>query len=105
MKRTAFALIATSLFAASSVFAHDDACCAGMASNDMKGKCSATFGNLSLSAAQKTKMEKLAAECDKGGCNTQTMAQMEKGARKVLNKDQFAQWKAACSGQMKKTQS
>src|SRR3954453_21231573 len=99
MKRTAFALLATSLLAASSVFA-DDACCAGMASNDMKGKCSATFASLNLSADQKAKMEKLAAECDKGGCNEQTMAKMEKGARKVLNKEQFAQWKATCSGHM-----
>src|SRR5947209_4210087 len=91
MKRITFALIASSLLAASSLFADDAACCAGMAGNDMKGKCSATFANLNLTAAQITKMEKLAAECDKGGCNAQTMAQMEKGARKVLNKDQFAQ--------------
>ncbi len=51
-------------------------------------------------------MEKLAAECDKGGCNKATMAKMEKGARGVLTEEQFTAWKAACSSQMaEKTQS
>jgi Spy/CpxP family protein refolding chaperone len=104
MKRTAFALLATVIFASSSVFA-DDACCAGMAKNDMKGKCDATFASLNLTAAQKSKMEKLAAECDKEGCNAQSMAKMEKSAQKVLNKEQFAAWKAKCSGQSEKKQS
>lgn len=106
MKSKALALIAAGIFAATSAFAGDKACCANMAKNDMKGACSATFANLSLTSEQKSKMEKLAAECDKGGCNEQTMAKMEKGASKVLNKEQFAQWKAACSGHMShKTQS
>jgi hypothetical protein len=87
------------MLAFSPAFAHDEAaCCAGMAGKEMKGACSATFANLNLTAAQKSKMEKLAADCEKGGCNEQTMAQMEKSARKVLNKEQFTQWKAACSG-------
>ena len=80
MKRTAFALLATILVAASSTFAAD-ACCAGMANNDMKGKCDATFASLHLTGAQKAKMQKLAAECDKDGCNAQSMAKMENGAR------------------------
>lgn len=106
MKRLALTLLTSALFAGASVFAHDDAaCCAGMAKNAMKGKCEATFASLNLTPAQKSKMEKLAAECDKGGCNEQSMAKMEKGARKVLNKEQFAQWKATCTGQMKKAQS
>ncbi len=106
MKKIALALTTAALFSASSVFAHDDAaCCAGMAGKEMKGACSATFADLKLTAAQKSKMEKLAAECDKGGCNEQTMAKMETGARKVLTKEQFAAWKAKCSGQMSKAQS
>jgi hypothetical protein len=106
MNLKALAILSVGMFALSSAFAGDKACCAGMAGNDMKGACSATFANLNLSSEQKTKMEKLAAECDKGGCNSQTMAKMEKGARKVLNKEQFAAWKAACNGMMShKTQS
>lgn len=101
MKRTALAFVATVLFNAASVFAHDNAaCCAGMAGKEMKSACSSTFANLNLSAAQKTKMEKLAADCDKDGCNAQSMAKMETAARRVLNKEQFAAWKANCSGKM-----
>ncbi len=107
MNRKALALIATATFAASSLFAHEQAaCCAGMAGKEMKGACNATFANLKLNAAQKTKMEKLAADCEKGGCNAQSMAKMEKSARGVLNKEQFAAWKAACTGKhAEKTQS
>jgi Spy/CpxP family protein refolding chaperone len=91
-----FAISALGLFA-TSAFAHDKACCAGMAGNESKEACSATFANLDLTAAQKAKMEKLAARCEKGGCDEATMAQMEKGAKGVLTKEQFAAWKAACS--------
>jgi uncharacterized GH25 family protein len=107
MNRKALALIATVMFAASPLFAHDQAaCCAAMAGKEMKGACNATFANLNLDAAQKTKMEKLAAECEKGGCNEKSMARMEKSARTILNKEQFAAWKAACTGKhAEKTQS
>jgi Spy/CpxP family protein refolding chaperone len=99
MNRKALALIASAMFAAAPLFAHDTAaCCAGMAGKDMKGACNATFANLSLTPTQKSKMEKLAADCEKGGCNEKTMAKMEKGARTILNKEQFAAWKAACTG-------
>ena len=77
-----------------------------MAGKEMKGACNATFANLSLTRAQKTKMEKLAADCEKGGCNEKSMARMEKSARTILNKEQFAAWKAACTGKhSEKTQS
>ncbi len=99
------ACIVAALVAASTAFA-GDACCAHMAKNDIKGACSATFATLNLTADQRTRMEKLAAECDKGGCNKATMAKMEKGARGVLTEEQFVAWKAACSSQMaEKTQS
>ncbi len=75
-----FAFIAAGLLVASSAaFAGDKACCAHGASNDMKAACSATFAKLDLTAEQRT---------------------MEKGARGVLTKEQFATWKAACSGKM-----
>ncbi len=97
----AFGFVAAALFAASSVaFAGDKACCAKTASNDMKAACSATFAKLDLTADQRSKMEKLAAECDKGGCNKETMAKMEKSAKRVLSPAQFATWKAECTGKM-----
>ena len=89
-----------------SAFAADKSCCAATASANMKQSCEATFANLNLTAQQKTKMEKLAADCDKAGCNKESMAKMEKGAKGILSKDQFAAWKSACSGKMgEKTQS
>ncbi len=100
IKFTALAFVAAGMISASSAFAGDKACCAHGASNDMKAACEATFAKLDLNAEQKTKMETLAADCDKGGCNKETMAKMEKGARGVLTKEQFATWKAACSGKM-----
>ena len=106
MKFKALAFIAAGMLAASSAFGGDKACCANQASNDMKGACSATFAKLDLNAEQKSKMKALAAQCEKDGCNKQSMAKMEKGAKGILSKEQFAAWKAACSGQTsEKTQS
>ncbi len=97
----ALAFIAAGFFAIASVaFAGDKACCAKTASNDMKAGCSATFAKLDLTADQRAKMEKLAAECDKGGCKKETMAKMEKGAEGVLSPAQFAAWKQECAGKM-----
>jgi hypothetical protein len=105
-KRNWLPIIAVAIFAASTAFAGDKPCCATGASNDMKAACEATFAKLDLTAQQKTKMEKLAAECDKEGCTKESMATMEKGAKGVLSKKQFATWRAACSGKMaEKTQS
>ena len=99
------AFLAAVLFAASPLFAGDKACCAHQASNEKKN-CSATFANLDLTTEQKTKMEALAAECHKGGCNEESMAKMEKSAKGILSKEQLAAWMAACKGEhAEKTQS
>ncbi len=98
IKLNLMTLLAAAALAGSTAFAGDKACCATTASNDMKHSCSASFANLDLNAEQKAKMEKLAAECDKGGCNKATMAKMEKGAKGILSEQQFAAWKAACTG-------
>jgi len=72
----------------------------------MKAACATTFAKLDLTAEQKTKMETLAAECDKSGCSKESMAKMEKDAKGILSEEQFTAWKAACSGKMEaKTQS
>lgn len=101
MKLTALALLTLATFAASQALAGEKACCAHGGATQAKMNCSATFANLELDAEQKAKMEKLAADCEKGGCNEQTMAKMEQSARKILNKEQFAQWKAACGSHQK----
>jgi len=106
IKLTGLAFLAAGLFAVSSAFAGDKACCAHNASNDMKAACEATFAKLDLNAEQKNKMETLAAACNKTGCTKESMATMEKAAKGVLSKEQFATWKAACAGHSaEKTQS
>ncbi len=97
MNLKVLAFLTVGMFAVSQVFAGDKACCAHGGAQQAKMNCSATFANLDLNADQKAQMEKLAADCEKGGCNEQTMAKMEQSARKILDKEQFAQWKAACA--------
>jgi hypothetical protein len=106
MSLKAFAIIAAGVLGASSVYAADQACCATTAANQSKKACaSATFANLNLTPAQKGKMEKLAAECDQAGCTKQSMAKMEKGASRILSKEQLAAWKMACGEHSEKTRS
>ena len=107
MNLKALAFLTVGMFVVSQAFAGDKACCAHGGATQAKMNCSATFANLNLDGDQKAKMQKLAADCEKGGCNERTMAKMEQGARKVLNKEQFAQWKAACASHhsSEKTQS
>ena len=72
----------------------------------MAAMCQATFAKLDLTAEQKTKMEKLAAECDKAGCTKESMTKMEASAKGILSEKQFSAWKAACSAHhAEKTQS
>jgi hypothetical protein len=94
------AFLAVAAFATSPLFAGDKACCASHANHVSKEACVATFAKLDLTAEQKSKMEVLAEDCAKGGCNKESMAKMEKSAKKILNKEQFAAWKAECSGKM-----
>ncbi|MGI8820750.1 MAG: hypothetical protein ACR2ID_07790 [Chthoniobacterales bacterium] len=95
-KFNTLALLAICALATSSVYAADG-CCAGASGKMTKQGCEATFANLNLTPAQKSKMDRLAADCMSGGCNEATMAKMEKGARGVLTKKQFASWKTSCS--------
>lgn len=99
IKFKALAFLAAGMFAAGSAFAGEKGgdCCAKTASNEAKAGCDMTFANLSLSQEQKTKMEQLAADCHKGGCNEATMAKMDREAEKVLSKEQYATWKSSHS--------
>ncbi len=107
IKFKALAVIAVGAFAATSAFAGDKGHCAGMqASNEGKMAC-ASYANLNLTAEQKAKMDALSAECHKGGATEATMARMEKEAKTILTKEQYASWKAAHKDEKKseKTQS
>jgi len=98
--------VTAAAFTATSVFAGDKACCATAGNHKSKEACIATFAKMDLNAEQKAKMETLAEDCVKGGCNKETMAKMESGAKSILSKEQFATWKAECSGKhAEKTQS
>src|SRR3954463_7827616 len=106
IKFNLLALLAVATLATSPIFAGEKACCATAANHTTKEACVATFAKLDLTAEQKSKMETLAEDCAKGGCNKQTMAKMEKNAKGILTKKQFAAWKAECSGMVReKTQS
>lgn len=97
-KFTLLAFVAAGLFAASTAFAGEKAGCCAMGGEKMsKAGCEMTFAELDLSAEQRTKMQKLAADCHAGGCTEETMAKMNQEAEKVLSKEQFAAWKASHS--------
>jgi ketol-acid reductoisomerase len=98
IKFTALAFVAAGMLAVGTAFAGEGhACCAKSASNEAKQGCDMTFANLNLSAEQKEKLEKVAAECHKGGCTEATMAKMNQDAEKILSKEQFETWKASHS--------
>ena len=106
MKFKALAIVAAGAFALTSAFAGDKGECGSHVGNKGKMAC-ASYANLNLTAEQKTKMDTLAEDCHKGGCNEATMAKMTMEAEKVLTKEQFATWKKASHGDKKseKTQS
>jgi len=98
-KPTGLALIAAVAFAVTSAFAGDKekSCCATHAKGDSKACMSETYAKLNLSSEQKTKMDALHADYDKGGCTKESMDKMLKSAESVLSKDQMATLKAECS--------
>jgi len=106
MNLKALAVIGLCAFATSTLLAHEEgACCAKGAANAKKEMCEASFANLNLNAEQKAQMEKLSAECMKAGCTEASMAKMEKGAQKVLTKEQLASWKSCCQSKTEHKQS
>ncbi|MGI9087889.1 MAG: hypothetical protein ACR2HH_09155 [Chthoniobacterales bacterium] len=98
IKSTALAFLTVALLATSSALAGDKACCVTASSKPSKEACVATFSKLGLTAAQNSKMETLADDCAKSGCNKESMDKMEAGAKGVLSKEQFVAWKTNCNG-------
>jgi hypothetical protein len=95
MKLKGLAFIAVAVFAATSAYAGDKACCASHATN-AKMSCPQTYAKLNLSAEQKVKLEKLEAQCHKAGCTNESMDKFMKSAEGILSKEQFATLKAEC---------
>lgn len=86
------------LFAASTAFAGDKACCASHAKNEKSG-CAMSLAKLDLTAEQKTKMEALIADCEKNGCTEASMAKLETEAKGILSDEQFVAFQSAsCLG-------
>ena len=94
-----FVFLTVAILSATTVLADDEPCCAYSAPVETKASCAKTFATLDLTAEQRAKMEKLAADCDKTGCSKEGMATMEKAAKDVLTEDQFVAWKTACGAE------
>jgi hypothetical protein len=105
IKITTIALVAAAMFAASSAFAGDKACCANGASKANSMAC-VNLASLNLTPDQKTKIEAWQAECMKAGCTKESRQTFLKQAKGILSAQQFVQLKAQCnkSASAKKTQ-
>lgn len=100
------ALVAVAMLAAGPVAfagAHGD--CAKQAANKEKMACQVNLASLNLTPEQKTKMDAAMAAHEKAGCSAQSEAKYEQEAKGILNKDQFAKFKAEEKGEKEKTQS
>ena len=89
------------LIATSSAFAGDKAACCANASGKME--CSAIYAKLNLTAAQKTKLDSLQADCEKTGCTEESMQKYLAGAKSVLSPEQYSQLKSECMMMKKHT--
>ena len=89
-------LLTMTVLAVASVSAEDKSCCAGSA-KDGRMHCAMTYSKLNLSADQKTKLEKLEAQCNKAGCTKASMDNFMKSAQGILSKKQFDTLKAECA--------
>ncbi|HJT80499.1 MAG TPA: hypothetical protein VJ719_04805 [Chthoniobacterales bacterium] len=101
------AVAAVGMFAVGSAFAGDKGECLHQAGNKDKdmAACHVSFASLDLTADQKTKLEAAKADHEKEGCTEASEAKYMKAAKSILNKDQYAKFKAEAHGKKDKTQS
>ncbi len=97
IKIKGLSIVATALFAATSVFAGGKACCATQVNNSGKMECSQVYAKLDLTAKQKTKLDAAQAECQKEGCTKESMDKFMHSAKRVLSEKQYAQLKTECA--------
>jgi len=99
------ALVAAGCFAAGTMFAGEHGDCTKQAGNEAKMACQVSLVSLNLTPEQKTKMDAVMAEHEKVGCSEASEAKYMKEAKGILNKDQYAKFKAECKqGDKDKTQ-
>jgi len=96
------ALAAVGMFVVGSAFAGSHGECTKQAGNEAKAPCQVSFASLDLSPAQKTKLEAARTEHEKEGCSDASEAKYMKQAKSILNKDQYAKFKAECHGAKEK---
>jgi Spy/CpxP family protein refolding chaperone len=96
------ALVAAGMFAAGSMFAGGHGDCAKQVGNDGKMACTVALADLNLTPAQQKKMDALMAEHHKEGCTKASEAKYMEGAKSILTQEQFAKFKAHCSGEKEK---
>ena len=92
------AIVVAGMFATGAVFAGEHGDCTKQVGNSNKPACSVNLASLNLTADQKTKMDAAMAEHHKAGCSEASEAKYMQEAKTVLNKDQYAKFKAECKG-------
>ena len=90
------ALLAAGMFVSGAVFAGEHGECTKKVGNMEKPACSINVASLNLTADQKTKMEAAMAEHQKAGCSEASETKYMQEAKTILNKEQFAKFKAEC---------
>lgn len=96
------ALVTAGLFAVSVAFAGEHGNCARQVGNkENMAACHVSLASLNLTAEQKTKMDALMAEHQKEGCTEATETKYMKEAKQILDKEQYAKFKAESKKQVK----
>jgi hypothetical protein len=90
------ALLVAGMFATGALFAGEHGDCTKQAGNTGKPACSVSLASLNLTPDQQTKMDAALAEHHKAGCSPASEAAYMKEAEGILNKEQFAKFKAEC---------
>ena len=99
------ALVAAGVFAAGTMFAGEHGDCTKQVGNEAKAACQVSLASLNLTPDQQTKMDSVMAEHQKAGCTEASEAKYMQEAKGILNKDQYAKFKAECKrGDKDKTQ-
>jgi hypothetical protein len=99
------ALAAAGLFAAGTMFAGEHGDCTKQVGNEAKAPCQVSLASLNLTPGQQTKMDAVMAAHEKAGCSEASEAKYMQEAKGILNKDQYAKFKAECKkGEKDKTQ-
>src|SRR5258708_2068278 len=96
------AVVTVGLFAAGAMFAGEHGNCTKQVGNEAKMACTVSLASLNLTPDQKTKMDTVMEEHHKAGCSEASEAKYMQEAKTILNKEQFAKFKAECKGEKDK---